>query len=36
MGTMPGLHNAKFAPEEKAMITGAALLVETAKQYLRG
>ena len=36
MGTMPGLHNAKFATDEKAMITGAALLVETAKQYLRG
>ncbi|MCX6140269.1 MAG: M20/M25/M40 family metallo-hydrolase [Candidatus Kapabacteria bacterium] len=33
--TMPGLHNPKFAPEEEAMITGAALLVETAKQYLK-
>ncbi len=35
MKTMPGLHNAKFAPEEEAMITGAALLVESAKQYLQ-
>lgn len=33
---MPGLHNAKFAPDEHAMITGAALLVETAVRYLRG
>ncbi|MBK6760583.1 MAG: amidohydrolase [Ignavibacteria bacterium] len=32
--TMPGLHNPRFAPEEEAMITGAALLVETATQYL--
>jgi metal-dependent amidase/aminoacylase/carboxypeptidase family protein len=31
---MPGLHNAKFAPDEQAMITGAALLVETAVAYL--
>lgn len=33
--TMPGLHNAKFAPDESAMITGAALLAETAIRYLR-
>lgn len=32
--TMPGLHNPRFAPEEEAMITGTALLVETAMQYL--
>ncbi len=31
---MPGLHNAKFAPDEQAMITGAALLVETSFRYL--
>jgi metal-dependent amidase/aminoacylase/carboxypeptidase family protein len=31
---MPGLHNAKFAPDEEAMITGASLLVETATTYL--
>lgn len=30
MDTMPGLHNPKFAPEERAMITGAALLAEVA------
>lgn len=33
--TMPGLHNPRFAPEEEAMITGAALLVEFATQYLK-
>lgn len=33
---MPGLHNAKFAPEEDSMITGTTLMVETAVQYLRG
>lgn len=32
--SMPGLHNAKFAPDEQAMITGAALMVETAVAYL--
>ncbi|MFN4985166.1 MAG: M20 family metallopeptidase [Ignavibacteria bacterium] len=31
---MPGLHNAKFAPDEQAMITGAALMVETSLRYL--
>jgi len=35
MDSMPGLHNAKFAPEEEAMITGATLLVESAKHYLK-
>jgi len=33
--TMPGLHNAKFAPDERAMLTGAALLAETALRHLR-
>ena len=32
---MPGLHNPKFAPEEEAMKAGAALLAESALQYLR-
>jgi metal-dependent amidase/aminoacylase/carboxypeptidase family protein len=35
LDTMPGLHNPRFAPEEEAMITGAALLVESATQYLK-
>ena len=35
LASMPGLHNAKFAPDEQAMITGATLLVETAIGYLR-
>lgn len=34
LATMPGLHNAKFAPEEEAMVAGATLLVESALQYL--
>lgn len=32
--SMPGLHNARFAPAEEAMITGATMLVESAVQYL--
>lgn len=34
--TMPGLHNAAFAPDESAMITGAALLAEVALRALHG
>jgi metal-dependent amidase/aminoacylase/carboxypeptidase family protein len=34
METMPGLHNARFAPDENAMIVGTALLVESAQTYL--
>lgn len=30
MESMPGLHNPRFAPEERAMIVGAALLAEVA------
>jgi amidohydrolase len=32
--TMPGLHNAAFAPDEQAMIIGTTLLVESAQTYL--
>ncbi|MBS1562450.1 MAG: amidohydrolase [Bacteroidetes bacterium] len=32
--SMPGLHNPKFAPEEEAMINGAAMLAQTAVDYL--
>jgi amidohydrolase len=32
---MPGLHNPKFAPDEEAMITGAALMAESAVQFLQ-
>lgn len=35
MDVMPGLHNPKFAPDEEAMITGAALLAESAVQFLQ-
>ena len=35
MDSMPGLHNPRFAPEEQAMITGAALLSSVAWSYLR-
>lgn len=35
MDTMPGLHNAKFAPDERSMIHGSALLVETALTFLK-
>lgn len=31
---MPGLHNARFAPDEDAMIVGTTLLVESATTYL--
>lgn len=34
MDTMPGLHNAAFAPAEEAMIIGTTLLVESAQTYL--
>lgn len=34
MESMPGLHNAKFAPEESAMKYGATMLVEVAKKAL--
>jgi len=33
--SMPGLHNPKFAPEEESMINGAAMLAQTAVEYLR-
>lgn len=33
--SMAGLHNAKFAPDEQAMITGTSLLVESAITYLQ-
>ena len=33
--TMPGLHNAAFAPDESAMIHGAALLAQVAVQALQ-
>jgi len=33
---MPGLHNPKFAPEERAMIYGAAMLAGVAFDYLAG
>lgn len=32
---MPGLHNPQFAPQEEAMKVGAALLAESAIQYLK-
>lgn len=32
--SMPGLHNAKFAPDEQAMIIGTSLLIESACTYL--
>lgn len=35
LDSMPGLHNAKFAPDEHAMITGTSLLVESAISYLQ-
>jgi metal-dependent amidase/aminoacylase/carboxypeptidase family protein len=35
LDSMPGLHNAKFAPDEQAMITGTSLLVESAISYLQ-
>ncbi|NQW29236.1 MAG: amidohydrolase [Ignavibacteria bacterium] len=31
---MPGLHNSKFAPDERAMVTGAALLAQVAVNAL--
>lgn len=34
LDVMPGLHNPKFAPAEEAMITGAAMLAQTAVDYL--
>lgn len=34
MAAMPGLHNAAFAPDESAMLTGAALMVEVVTSYL--
>jgi metal-dependent amidase/aminoacylase/carboxypeptidase family protein len=33
---MPGLHNPRFAPEERAMKIGAVLMAETALQYFAG
>ncbi len=34
MDSMPGLHNAAFAPAEEAMVIGTTLLVESAQTYL--
>jgi metal-dependent amidase/aminoacylase/carboxypeptidase family protein len=34
MDSMPGLHNAAFAPAEEAMVIGTSLLVESAQTYL--
>jgi amidohydrolase len=36
LDTMPGLHNPRFAPEERAMKIGAVLMAETALQYFAG
>ncbi len=35
LDAMPGLHNPRFAPEEESMKIGAALLAESALQYLK-
>jgi metal-dependent amidase/aminoacylase/carboxypeptidase family protein len=32
--TMPGLHNPRFTPDESALSTGAALLANTAIDWL--